>query len=119
MNDDYFVKIEEPQYLHKSILVASKQLLQMTKSQIQMKKFLEKKESLKINIRKELVAITQTVVKLQERLPHADLVKEFDRDHPKPTAPVHVPFESKRISSEEEKLEQAITAIEKKLASLK
>jgi hypothetical protein len=104
-----------------NILSASKNILQVTRSQLHLEKLAKQKFELRDSITSQLHYIADTVARLQQELPHQDLLKEFHAQPQRSIAQKHetVSPVAPPSLSEIDKLNEAILSIEKKLANLK
>lgn len=119
MSDTYFVKIDKPSEVQRTILLTSKAFLSITKSQLALKTYAQQKVELKEQIKQTLEVIANLVVRLQERLPHGHLLSEFNREEIKPVVIPHKVTPESHARSDVQKLNDAIAKIEERLARLK
>ena len=121
MSDPFFIQLKEPKRLQVNILSASKNILQVTRSQLHLEALAKEKFELKESIASQLRSIGDTVARLQEELPHHELLKHIPKQHqaPKTVHKHEAPPVSTSSLSEIEKLNAAIESIEKKLSDLK
>lgn len=79
MNEDYFVKIDNPNALRVNTLAASKNSLESLKVNIDLKQVIKKKSELKEKLLFSFQELVQTLDELNALLPHQEVLAELKK----------------------------------------